>query len=241
MWLALLGVSVAGCEPPGRPSVADRYVPPHQERAFSVLYQQNCAGCHGSDGRLGPAPPLNDKLFLALIPDEELKRVITVGRRGSLMPAFAASAGGHLTAEQIDVLVEGVKRQWGAPQPPPSEVPPYFVAKDSHDGGAARNKDAGLQVFSRACSSCHGDHGQGGENGGEPVGAISDPDFLALYSDQALRRFVITGRSDLGMPDYADPAGRPAGFRALSGQEVTDVVALLASWRRAETAPRAGD
>jgi cytochrome c oxidase cbb3-type subunit 3/ubiquinol-cytochrome c reductase cytochrome c subunit len=64
------------------------------------------------------------------------------------------------------------------------------------------------------------------------VGAINDPDFLALISDQALRRLVITGRPDLGMPDYADPKGRPEGFKPLTSQEVTDVVALLAYWRK---------
>ena len=74
----------------------------------------------------------------------------------------------------------------------------------------AGNKDEGLKVFARACASCHGDRGQGRQSDGKSVGAINDPDFLALISDQALRRYVITGRLDLGMPDYADP---PAGLR----------------------------
>ena len=79
-------------------------------------------------------------------------------------------------------------------------------------------KEEGLKVFARACASCHGDRGQGGTNGGKSVGAINDPDFLALISDQALRRYVITGRPDLGMPDYADPKGRPEGFQPLTSR-----------------------
>ena len=31
---------------------------------------------------------------------------------------------------------------------------------------------------------------------------MNEPDFLALVSDQALRRIIITGRPDLGMPNY---------------------------------------
>ena len=73
------------------------------------------------------------------------------------------------------------------------------------------------------------------------MGAINDPDFLALISDQALRRYVITGRPDLGMPDYADPTGRPEGFQPLSGQDVTNVVALLASWRQGGSVQRKGE
>ena len=43
-------------------------------RDFALLYATNCAGCHGADGRLGPAPPLNDPLFLAIVPDASLFR-----------------------------------------------------------------------------------------------------------------------------------------------------------------------
>jgi hypothetical protein len=53
-----------------------------------------------------------------------------------------------------------------------------------------------------------------------------------LISDQALRRLVITGRPDLGMPDYRTQGERPEPFRPMSRQDVADVVALLASWRQ---------
>ncbi len=85
-----------------------------------------------------------------------------------------------------------------------------------------------------ACASCHGDDGRGGKS----AGAINDPNFLALISDQALRRYVITGRPDLGMPDYADPKGRPEGFQPLTSQDVANVVALLADWRRGGSVQR---
>ena len=51
-------------------------------------------------------------------------------------------------------------------------------------------------------------------------------------SDQALRRYVITGRPDLGMPDYATAKDRGEHYQPLSSAEIDDLVALLAQWRR---------
>ena len=92
---------------------------------------------------------------------------------------------------------------------------------------------AGARVFARACAECHGPQGQGEKNG-RPLegGAINNPAFLALISDQALRRIIITGRPDLGMPAYDGTGGRPPDFRALSSAEIADLVALLKSWRQ---------
>ena len=87
----------AGCNLPGRPTPADRPVPPDRDLEFRVLYGQNCAGCHGIDGKLGPAPPFNDPLFRAIVPEEELQGVLTKGRKKALMPAFAKENGGSLT------------------------------------------------------------------------------------------------------------------------------------------------
>jgi mono/diheme cytochrome c family protein len=245
---------------PGQPKAADRYVPPQDIKDFSVLFQQNCAGCHGVDGRLGPAPPLNDKLFLALISRAELQRIITEGRTDTLMPAFARDRGGQLTARQVQVLAEGIKQNWGSAESAPRDAPPLFTSSKSEaipaaadtgealpiaprpvagsqpPNGNVGKKEKGLQVYAQACASCHGDQGQGGHDGStadaKPVGAINDPVFLALISDQALRRLVITGRPDLRMPDYADPRGRPETFRPLRSQDVADIMALLASWKQ---------
>jgi len=235
LWLAFLAGAVAGCDLPGRPRPSDRYVPPREERAFAVLFQRNCAGCHGADGKLGPAPPLNNKLFLALVPDAELKRVIAAGRTGTLMPAFAESDGGSLAAEQVEVLARGIKTHWAPIEPAPEAAPSYLLTQAERALARSGDREQGARVFARACASCHGERGEGGRQGGaadgKTVGAINDPDFLVLTSDQALRRHVIVGRPDLGMPDYRDPAGRLPGFRALSAQDVANVTALLASWR----------
>lgn len=106
---ALLATLAVGCDFPGRPNPADRPVPADQVMEFGILYRQNCAGCHGSDGKLGPAPPLNDPLFRAIVPEQELESILTLGRKNTLMPAFAKENGGTLTAAQIQVLVKEIK------------------------------------------------------------------------------------------------------------------------------------
>ncbi|MBX9624455.1 MAG: cytochrome c [Gemmataceae bacterium] len=220
--LALL-LLAGGCTPPGKPA------PPGPSRPadvtdFRTLFAANCVGCHGADGPLGPGPPLNDPLFLRIVPDAELLQVITNGRPGTPMPAFDHTKGGPLTTQQVKIIAAGLKPAWGKPGTS-GDPPGYALAP----GDAAR----GAAVFARACAGCHGDRGQGGGSvDGRPVGAVNDPAFLALCSDQVLRRYVITGRPDLGMPDYAGKAGRPADFRPLDARDVADLTALLASWRQ---------
>jgi cytochrome c oxidase cbb3-type subunit III len=227
---AFLMLWTSGCDLPGRPKAADRS---QDDRSFDVLYRRNCAGCHGATGKLGPAPPLDDKLFLALVPDDELKRVVSEGRPGTLMPGFAADKGGQLTAEQVLLLAEGIKTRWGRAEPASAGTPPYRPEAGKPD--RADGNGDGLKVFARACACCHGDEGRGERYGGKPddklAGAINVPEFVALFSDQALRRLIITGRPDLGMPNSSDGAGRAEGFKPLTSREVTELVSLLASWR----------
>lgn len=247
-WLSLgsLSLLLAGCDLPGRPTQAERPVPADKVVDFGILYRENCAGCHGTDGQLGPAPPLNDPLFRAIVPEDELQSIVTKGRNKTLMPAFAKENGGPLTAAQIQVLVKEIKGipyktvegrdvapKWGIPDAPPKDVPSYRAPPAGSEGGVAGKKERGALAFARACAHCHGDHGQGVERDGETVRTIHDPVFLALISNQALRRYVITGRPDLGMPNYGERHD-DLHFMALTDQEVADLVTLLASWRREE-------
>jgi len=259
--LVILSLLLVGCDPPGRPDPADRPVPPDQVMDFAVLYRKNCSGCHGAEGKLGPAPPLNDPLFRAIVPEEELAAIVTVGRKKNLMPGFAKENGGPLTTAQIQVLVKeikgipyrivekeeagdtspstpgengrrvevltdasGISPSWGVPEEPPKGVPSYR-------GRLGGTKQKGGLVFARACAVCHGEQGEGVAKGGEQRRVINDPVFLALISNQAVRRYIITGRPDLGMPNYADARPHDPHFVPLTDHEVTDLVALLASWR----------
>src|SRR5437870_2717492 len=104
VWLLVCALALlsAGCTLPGEPKLADRPLRPDEVKDFGVLFRENCSGCHGANGEWGPAPPLNDKRFRAIIPDAELVRVVSEGRNGTLMPAFARSSDGPLTDAQIE-------------------------------------------------------------------------------------------------------------------------------------------
>jgi mono/diheme cytochrome c family protein len=122
-------------------------------------------------------------------------------------------------------VADGETPAWGVPDAAPKDAPPY-LAPAKVEGAPSAGPSAGRDRFLTACASCHGDNGQAAPKKGGPALAIHDPAFLNLISDQALRRFVITGRADLGMPDYAHH-----DKEALTGADVTNLVALLSRWR----------
>src|SRR6187431_1622379 len=105
--------TVVGCgRLPGRPTKAEVPLLPNQVTNFASLYSQNCAGCHGESGRGNGAMAPANPIFLAVANDEVLRRVTAHGIPGTLMPAFARSAGGMLTDAQIEILVHGIRASW---------------------------------------------------------------------------------------------------------------------------------
>jgi cytochrome c oxidase cbb3-type subunit 3 len=240
--LSLAGLVVLsllmGCNArlPGQPSEAERWRAPADISDFSELYTQNCAGCHGLEGKLGAARPLNDPLYLSFVPDEELRQVISQGRPGTNMPAFSQQAGGLLTDRQVDLIVSGMRSAWSRPDDFKGvQLPSYSAnatpastqgfsteessASSSESGDALR----GASTYQTYCARCHGTNGTGGS-----AGSIVDPSFLNLVSDQGLRTTVVVGRSDLGKPDWrSNVPGRP-----MSPQEIDAIVAWLVAQRQ---------
>jgi cytochrome c oxidase cbb3-type subunit 3 len=184
---------------------------------FDILYGANCAGCHGNDGAGGAARGLVDPIYLRIADATVIRNVVARGVPQTAMPAFAKAAGGALTDDQIDAIVQGVRsRGAGAGSAGDVDPPPYAM---SPSGDPARGGDA----FATFCSRCHGADG----GGGPTAGSIVDPAYLSLVSDQSLRTTIIAGRPDLNAPDWrGDAPGRP-----MSAREVSDVVAWLAARR----------
>jgi cytochrome c oxidase cbb3-type subunit III len=219
--LAVLSlVMLASCSAPdSEPQTNSEPVAPNQVSDFDTLYAQNCAGCHGAQGRGGASIALANPVYLAIVDETTVRKIVFNGVRGTSMPAFAQSAGGMLTEQQIEAITSGIFSRWGRKQFLDGANPPAYAAK------AAGNVDHGQLVFGTYCASCHGSEGAGTQKGS----AITNDSFLALVSDQELRTIVITGRPELGAPDWrGNVPGRP-----MTDQEITDVVAWLAS-RRAQ-------
>jgi mono/diheme cytochrome c family protein len=184
---------------------------------FQVLESQNCAGCHGTEGKGGAAIALGNPAFLAIANDATIRRITANGVRGTLMPPFAQSAGGMLTDEQIDVLVRGIRSRAQTVVAQDGNVPSY-------EAQIPGDPEHGLGVYKTFCSGCHGPDGQGGQR----AGSIVNGSYLALVSDQHVRTVVITGRPELGGPDWrGNVPGRP-----MSAQEISDVVAWLLAHRQ---------
>ncbi len=216
---AVLGMALLlGCSSPhGQPGPGSETLAPNEVLDFPTLYAQNCAGCHGTEGKGGAAIALADPVYLAIADQAAMRKIIANGLPGTSMPAFAQTAGGMLTDQQLDVIAGEIRSRWSRPGILAGANPPSYAAKTTGD------VPRGEIAFKTYCASCHGPAGQGGPKGS----AITNDSFLALVSDRTLRTIVITGRPELGAPDWrGDAPGK-----AMTDQEVTDVVAWLVSRR----------
>ena len=214
----LAGILASGCGAPhGQPTKASEVLAPNEVLEFGALYAENCAGCHGADGRGGAAIALANPVYLAIADDTAIRKVIANGVAGTAMPAFAQSAGGLLTDAQIEVLTKDIRSRLSRQGFLDTTTPPSYAPKSAGD------IQRGEVAYKTYCESCHGSEGSGGPRGS----TITNDSFLALVSDQGLRTIVIAGRPELGAPDWrGNLPGKP-----MSDQEVTDVVAWLASRR----------
>jgi cytochrome c oxidase cbb3-type subunit 3/ubiquinol-cytochrome c reductase cytochrome c subunit len=235
--LAAVCMAVAGCARiRGRPGPGPEVVRPEQVLDFPALYKQNCAACHGENGRDGAAISLANPVYIAVAGENQLRDVIANGVPGKLMPAFAKSAGGMLTDGQVSALAQGIVKQWGNPSllagPNP---PPYRSA-------LLGNAENGLQAYQVFCARCHGANGEGRPADGiansrkGKLGSIVDPSYLALISDQNLRSITIAGRPDEEMPDWRNDAAqpmpaKPMPINPMTDRQITDILAWLASKR----------
>lgn len=192
-------------------------IAPNRITDFNSLYARNCSGCHGPTGNGAAAIGLGDPVYLAIADDATIRRVTANGVAGTSMPAFAQSAGGMLTDDQIDVIIRGIRARWAKPDAlRGADVPPYAATVPG-------DPKRGAVVYGTYCSSCHGTDGHGSKR----ASSIVDDSYLALVSDQDLRTTVIVGRRDLGAPDWRnDIPGKP-----MSAEDVSDVVAWLIGQR----------
>jgi len=218
IFAALAAIFLAGCGAPhGQPRSGSEVLAPNEVMEFDPLFAENCAACHGAEGRGGAAIALANPIYLAIADDASIRKVIAKGVPGTAMPAFAQSAGGMLTDKQIDVIATQIRSRWSKPGILEGANSPSYATQSTGD---VTHGEAAYKTF---CESCHGPSGRGGQK----ASAITDDSFLALVSDQELRTIVIAGRPELGAPDWrGNIPGKP-----MTDREVSDVVAWLVSRR----------
>jgi mono/diheme cytochrome c family protein len=165
------------------------------------LFAQNCAGCHGAEGRQpNPGiPTLNSPAVLAIAENEYYWNIINHGRPGTQMPAWKDV----MTPTQIQSLVEYI-RSWANPV---SERGKILAER-----GDAKH---GQSIYETNCVGCHGPQGKGGIGN-----SLSSPSFLAIASDQFLRDTIAMGRSHTAMPASFD----------LKPSDIADLIAYIRGW-----------
>jgi len=170
-----------------------------------VVYNEQCASCHGEQGEGGIGPALNDRLVLKNTLDTVFFSVVRSGVPGTQMPAWSVDFGGPLTDEDVRDVVAFI-RAW---EPTAPEIQPVVFEPD-----AAR----GALLFASTCAICHGENGMGGDQ----APAINDAERLTSLPDDWYRGVIRYGRPAKGMPTWGT---------VLSPNQVEDLLALIGAWR----------
>lgn len=168
-------------------SLAARPIPELAQDAEAMktagrLWANNCAQCHGSDGRGGSGfPNLTDGDWQWGGDPETIKTTILYGRQG-VMPAFADAIGGEAA---IPAVVAYIRSLGGF------ETDPALRAE-------------GQQKYMQVCIACHGPEGKGMPALGAPN--LTDEVWLYGASEATIAEGLRKGRHGV-MPAQKDLLG----------------------------------
>lgn len=141
------------------------------------LFLNNCAACHGSDGRGSKGfPNLADSDWLWGNGHDAVKETITKGRNG-VMPPMAAALGSPEDVRNVAHYV-------------------LSLSDSAHDSLAA---SLGKPKFA-ACAGCHGANGKGNQALGAPN--LTDKVWLHGWGEQAIVNIITAGKNN-AMPAQA--------------------------------------
>ncbi len=173
-----------------------------------LIYEQQCANCHGAQGEGGMGPALNNRTLLKNTLDSVFFSIIRSGVPNTQMPAWSVDYGGPLTDEEVRDLVAFI-RAW---EPTAPEVTPVTFQPDPVRGAL---------LFANTCAICHGENGSGGT-----APALNNPERLQALDNDWYRNVIRYGRPAKGMPTWGT---------ILAPGQIEDVIALIDTWRAGGT------
>ena len=136
------------------------------------LFLNNCAQCHGSDGRGSKGfPNLTDQDWLGAGTPEYIEKTITEGRVG-MMPTMAAAVG---SADDVKNVANYV----------------LSLSSSAHNSVAAQ---LGKEKFT-VCAACHGPDGKGNPALGAPN--LTDKIWLHGWGEAAVVAMVTNGKTNV--------------------------------------------
>lgn len=151
-------------------SVEDLSRDPKAHAIGERLFLNNCAACHGSDGKGSRSfPNLTDSDWLHGGSPEKIIETITGGRRGQ-MPPMAAAVGSPEEVRQVA----------------------NYVLSLSGAGHNSILAELGKAKFKQACAACHGADGKGNHALGAPN--LTDKVWLHGFGEQAIIDMVNKGK-----------------------------------------------
>ncbi len=174
-------------------------------------YKIICASCHGENGEgkdyrifEEAVPSLNNSEFLAVASLDMIRKTITDGREGRMMPQWILEKGG-LSKNEIDALAFYIIK-WKNEPPPFQEV--LSVKAD---------KDLGKTLYRGNCGICHGANGEGG------IGpSLNNQGFLPLITKEFLYKTLVNGRENTAMLSWTN----------LDKMELAGIIEFVKSWQK---------
>jgi len=184
------------------------------------LYSTFCSNCHdtGAFGRWDKffksfVPAIRGETFRHSAEPAYVAANIRGGRRGTIMPAWGAGAGG-LTESEILALARYVL---GRDDLAPDDIAPQPAAWSAAQALQGNEGDArrGRQAFLANCSGCHGPAGEGRYGP-----SLDSPVFQANASQDFLYATIASGRKNTAMPAFLGAGG-------LRDDDLLDLIAFI--------------
>lgn len=197
--------------------------PAHAPQRGAALYAEFCQACHGPQGEPIAAGPAFNRT-IAYHEDTTHERLASGYDSdpddGVAMPAFAQSAGGVLSDQQISDLI-GYMESWEGGETPHLPEPAIAPVNELVDYFGTGDATRGALVYAQSCYGCHGPQGEGRDADAFPPLEIAGDTFQIVSA-------AAEGSPNPYMPAFGQDSGGP-----LSASQLNDLEAYLASWQEA--------